>query len=191
MGAYKYIQETMQKQFDEHDQAYKQRLIDMRREPAVNRLEHPTNLPRARTLGFKAKQGFIVARVRVTRGSGFHRRPVRGRKPRNMGVNRLTRAKSKQWIAEERAARRFPNLEVLNSYWIAEDGKNKWFEVILVDPQHPAIKNDSTVSWVATNRGRVFRGRTSAGHKGRGMTFKGYGTEKNRPSIRSHKKLGK
>ena len=51
-------------------------------------------------------------------------------------------AKSIQRIAEERTARRYPNLEVLNSYWVGEDGKNKFYEIIMIDPEHPAIKSD-------------------------------------------------
>ena len=47
-----------------------------------------------------------------------------------------------QWICEQRAARKFPNLEVLNSYYLAKDGKHIWYEIILVDPQHPVIKAD-------------------------------------------------
>ncbi len=191
MGAYKYIQETMQKQYAQRDENYKQRLIAMRREPVVTRLEKPTNLARARTLGYKAKQGFVVARVRVARGSGMQTRPNKGRKPKRMGVNKLTRAKNKQVVAEEKAQRKYQNLEVLNSYWIADDGQHKWYEVIMVDPDHPSIKNDSTVSWTAKQRKRVNRGKTSAGRKGRGIMKKGKGTEKTRPSIRSNERKGK
>jgi len=46
------------------------------------------------------------------------------------------------WIAEERAAKKYPNLEVLNSYYVTEDGSHKWYEVILVDPHHPVIRNE-------------------------------------------------
>ncbi|MFC2174619.1 50S ribosomal protein L15e [archaeon] len=191
MGAYKYIQKTMQKEYASRDENYKQRLIAMRREPTVTRLEKPTNIARARTLGYKAKQGFVVARVRVTRGSGMQTRPNKGRRPKRMGVNKLTRGKNKQSIAEEKAQRKFENLEVLNSYWIAEDGQHKWFEVIMVDPEHPSIANDANVSWVTSQRNRVYRGKTSAGRKGRGITKKGTGTEKTRPGIRSKKRKGK
>ncbi|MCD6113822.1 MAG: 50S ribosomal protein L15e, partial [Thermoprotei archaeon] len=52
-----------------------------------------------------------------------------------------------------------------------EDGNYKWFEVILVDPHHPAIKNDPDINWVTqkSQKGRVFRGKTSAGRKMRGL----------------------
>jgi ribosomal protein L15E len=48
-----------------------------------------------------------------------------------MGKNRITPAKSLQRIAEERASVKYPNMEVLNSYWVGHDGRQKWFEVIL------------------------------------------------------------
>jgi large subunit ribosomal protein L15e len=107
-----------------------------------------------------------------------------------MGFTRLTPIKNLQWIAEERAARKFPNLEVLNSYYVAEDGLLKWFEVILVDPNHPAIKNDPDINWICnkSNRRRVFRGLTSSGKKARGLRHKGIGAEKIRPSTNKGRK---
>ncbi len=108
-----------------------------------------------------------------------------------MGVRKITPGKSIQRIAEERAARRFPNLEVLNSYWVGEDGRYKWHEVILLDPHHPCIKSDRDLNWIQGERGRVFRGKTSAGRKGRGLARRGRGTEKTRPSLGSHGFKGK
>lgn len=97
-----------------------------------------------------------------------------------MGVKKITSKKSLKRIAEERAARKFPNLEVLNSYWVWEDGVYKWFEVILVDPHHPVIKSDPDINWICEpqHRGRVFRGLTSEGRKNRGLRKKGKGAEK-------------
>ena len=96
----------------------------------------------------------------------------------------MTLAKSLQRISEERAQKHYPNLEVLNSYWVGEDGKQKFFEVILVDPHHPVILADPKIAWIAlpAQRGRVFRGLTSAGAKGRGLRRKGKGAERMRPS---------
>ncbi len=176
----------------DYSKLYRERLMDFRKPPeSVVRVDHPTNLSRARTLGFKAKTGFLVARVRIRKGSGLHRRPYNGRKPKRMGVNKLTRKKNIQSMAEARANTHFPNCEVLNSYWVGEDGKNKYFEVILVDPQAPEIKTDKDISWIAdpNNRHRVHRGLTSAGKKARGLRKKGVGSEKVRPSVRAN--LGK
>ncbi|MEO2117509.1 MAG: 50S ribosomal protein L15e, partial [Methanocaldococcus sp.] len=160
---------------------------------AVVRIERPTRLDRARALGYKPKQGIIVVRVRVRRGGLRKPRPKNSKKPATLGVNKITMGKSIQRIAEERAARRYPNMEVLNSYWVGEDGKYKWYEVILVDPYHPVIKADPQLNWLCTgkHRGRAFRGLTSAGKKGRGLRNKGIGAEKVRPSIRAHGRRGK
>jgi large subunit ribosomal protein L15e len=71
-----------------------------------------------------------------------------GRRQKRMGVSKYTPSKSIKLIAEERVARKYPNLEVLNSYWVWEDGVSKWYEVILVDPSHPSIKSDKDVGWI-------------------------------------------
>ncbi|WP_440952369.1 50S ribosomal protein L15e [Methanococcoides sp. FTZ1] len=165
-----------------------ERLQDWRKEGSVTRIERPTRIDRARALGYKAKQGIVVARVKVRRGSMRKSRYIRGRRTQHMGKNKITVGKSIQRIAEERASRKYPNMEVLNSYWVAEDGKQKWYEVILVDPSHPVIKSDRNLNWICdkTHHGRAFRGKTSAGRKGRGMKKRGKGTEKTRPSIRSN-----
>ena len=53
--------------------------------------------------------------------------------------------------AEERVARKYPNLEVIGSYWVWEDGISKWFEIILVDPDSPSIKTDKDMGWISGN----------------------------------------
>jgi large subunit ribosomal protein L15e len=126
----------------------KKRSIEWRKQPTVIRIEKPTKIYKARMLGYKAKQGIIVVRVRVRKGKMERERPDSGRRPKRMGTTRLTIKKSLRWIAEEKAQRKFPNLEVLNSYYVAEDGKYKWYEVIMVDPYHPAIKSDKNLSWI-------------------------------------------
>jgi len=162
----------------------RQRVIKWRREPTIVRVEKPTRLDRARKLGFKSKQGFVIARARVRRGGLRKLRPKAGRRPKRMGVKKFKPAKSLQLIAEERAARKFPNLEVLNSYWVWQDGMHKWYEVIMVDPANPVIKADKDINWMGNepNTRRVFRGLTSAGKKMRGLRHKGRGAEKFRPS---------
>ncbi|WP_297498403.1 50S ribosomal protein L15e [Thermococcus sp.] len=194
MSMYKYIREAWKNPKKSYvGELLKKRMIQWRREPVVVRVERPTRLDRARNLGYQAKQGYIIARVRVRKGGRKRPRWKGGRKPSKMGMVKYSPKKSLQWIAEEKAARKFPNLEVLNSYWVGEDGMYKWFEVILVDPHHPAIKNDPKIAWIAgrAHKGRVFRGLTSAGKRSRGLLNKGKGAEKVRPSIRANKGRGK
>jgi large subunit ribosomal protein L15e len=101
-----------------------------------------------------------------------------------MGVKKFKPGKSIRLIAEERAARKFPNLETLNSYWVGEDGRSKWFEVIMVDPDHPSIKRDRNIGWICEKQHtrRVFRTLTSAGKKVRSLRTRGRGSENARPS---------
>lgn len=166
-----------------------QRLQEWRNDRSVIRIRRPTRLDRARALGYKAKQGIIIVRAKVRRGGRRKSRYIRGRRTKRMGMRKITPRKSIQWIAEERVSRKYPNMQVLNSYWVGEDGKHKWYEVILVDPNHPVIKKDPQLKWICGVRGRTERGLTSAGRKGRGLRTRGKGAEKTRPSIGSH--LGK
>ncbi|MDL5361826.1 50S ribosomal protein L15e [Halalkalicoccus sp. NIPERK01] len=161
-----------------------QRKQQWRTEGAIERIERPTRLDRARELGYKAKQGIVLARVSVRKGTARKQRHKAGRRSKRQGVNRVTRNKNLQRVAEERATRKFRNLRVLNSYGVGQDGSQKWFEVILVDPEHPAIENDDDLSWICEDSqgNRALRGLTSAGQQNRGLGTKGKGTEHTRPS---------
>lgn len=169
----------------------KSRMREWRKGAAIVRVEHPTRLTRARALGYKAKQGIIIVRARVRKGGRRKVRPSRGRRPKRMGVLKIVPKKNIQLIAEERAARKYTNLEVLNSYPLGSDGTHKYFEIILLDPNHPAIRNDPQLGWIAdeAQRGRVHRGLTRAGRKARGLIRKGKGAERIRPSVRARLRL--
>ncbi len=168
------------------------RLMQWRKEAAVARIRRPTRLDRARALGYKAKQGYILARVRVKKTYRMRpkfwggRRPKHSRRQKVLGMNY-------RWIAEKRANDIYHNLEVLNSYFLAQDGNYKWFEIIMVDPEEPGIKKDGRIKWISKkqNTGRVYRGLTSAARKSRGLRGKGKGYEKVRPSLAAHDKRGK
>ena len=190
---YDHVGDVWKKPDTSYQSAQKNRLIQWRREENFLRVERPLRIDRARSLGYKAKQGYVVVRSRVRRGSLRRRQIKGGRKPSSKGMKKITAAKSVQRLAEERTAKRFPNLEVLNSYWVGEDGKHHYYEVILVDPAHPAIVNDPKINWISAvpSKNRVLRGKTSAGQKGRGLLYKGKGAEKVRPSIRANKSRGK
>lgn len=168
-------------------ESLRQRRSEWKKGPAIERIENPSKPDRAREMGYKEKQGMVMARVRVRRGGRRKKRPVKGRRPKRMGVSKITPSKSIQLIAEERTARKFPNLEVLNSYKIGEDGEYHYYEIIMLDPNHPAIQNDPDFKWVtdSSHRGRVFRGLTREGKSSRGLEQRGEGSEKSRPSKRS------
>ncbi|MBN2053257.1 50S ribosomal protein L15e [Candidatus Woesearchaeota archaeon] len=179
MGMYKYVRELWKSPKKNLGEIQRQRLVLWRKQPVTVRVEHPTRIDRARSLGYKAKQGFIIVRQRVVRGGKMRPHELGGRRPK---ANRLKLVldKNYQQIAEEKAARKFTNCEVLNSYYAGEDGRNYWFEIIMIDRHHPNIMNDVNLRRVAEQRGRTFRGLTSAGRKSRGLRNKGLGAEKAR-----------
>ena len=114
--------------------------ISWRREPVVKRIHRPTRLVTARRLGYKAKPGIVIVRVRVRRGGARKPRPVSGRRQKAMGVSKFTRSISLQTVAERRAVRRYPNLTVQDSYHLYSDGISHWYEVILMDQHLSAIQ---------------------------------------------------
>ena len=160
MGLYKYIRDTFKQQ--NSDKGYKDRLIKWRKEPVTVRLDRPTRLDRARAVGYRAKQGILVVRQKALRGGRMRPKFKGGRRPKAMR-RKLVLSKSYQWICEERVNKKYPNCEVLNSYHVGQDGKNIWYEVILVDRSHPQIKKDKSLSQLG--KSRVFRGLTSAAKK--------------------------
>ncbi|MBU1135982.1 MAG: 50S ribosomal protein L15e [Nanoarchaeota archaeon] len=169
----------------------KEKLVDWRKSRAVEKIDKPTDIGRARNLGYKDKKGFVVVRVRIIRGGRKRPRPKKGRRSKRMTV-RKTLKMNYRWVAEQRASKKFSNLEVLNSYNIAKDGINYFFEVIMIDKNRPEIKNDKVMNWICSgkNNKRVFRGLTSAGKKSRGLRNKSREL-KIRPGIRARGRKGK
>lgn len=169
-GVYQRIEEIWKKPKERLGSIFKERIIKWRKEHTVERVEKPTRLDKARKLGYRAKKGFVIARVRIRKG-GRRRRLYgrRGRKPSKAGLVHFTYKQPHQAIAEQKAQRKFPNLNVLNSYWVGEDGQYKWFEIILVDPKRPEIQADPKISWIASqkHRKRALRGLTSVARKSR------------------------
>ncbi|KAJ8120983.1 hypothetical protein ONZ43_g2452 [Nemania bipapillata] len=78
-------------------------------------------------------------------------------KPTNQGVNQLKYQRSLKSTAEERVGRRCANL--------------RYYEVILVDPQHKAIRQDPRINWIVNpvHKHRESRGLTATGKKSRGL----------------------
>ncbi len=139
---YSYISETWQDMYKGRADSLKEKIVNARAEPRIVRLERPTRLDRARALGYKAKQGFIVVRVRVSKGGMRKQRPRAGRRPKHLGVVKIKQAESMKIVAERRVLKKYPNMELRGSYYVFEDGRYYWFECILVDRAHNAIKND-------------------------------------------------
>eukprot|EP00285_Hemiselmis_virescens_P006757 CAMPEP_0173386038 /NCGR_PEP_ID=MMETSP1356-20130122/8628_1 /TAXON_ID=77927 ORGANISM="Hemiselmis virescens, Strain PCC157" /NCGR_SAMPLE_ID=MMETSP1356 /ASSEMBLY_ACC=CAM_ASM_000847 /LENGTH=204 /DNA_ID=CAMNT_0014342103 /DNA_START=47 /DNA_END=661 /DNA_ORIENTATION=+ len=190
MGAYKYMEELWnKKQSDVFRFLNRVRVWEYRQLPVIHRASKPSRPDKARRLGYKAKQGFAVFRVRVRRGDRkrpVHKGIVNG-KPSSSGViNKSKFVRNLRSIAEERVGRKCANLRVLNSYWITTDGMYKYFEVIMVDPSHKVVRGDPRINWITrpTMKHRELRGLTAAGRKGRGVG-KGHGKHRFMPSRRA------
>ena len=187
MGAYKYLEELWRKkQSDLMNFIFRVRTWEYRQLPVITRVNRPSRPDKARKLGYKAKEGYVVYRVRVRRGG--RKRPVAKGivtgKPTSVGINQLKPNRSHRAAAEERVGRRCRNLRVLNSYWVGQDGTFKFYEVILVDPNHKAVTRDPRINWIASpkHKRREARGLTAAGIKHRGLQAKGHKAHQQRPS---------
>jgi large subunit ribosomal protein L15e len=174
MGAYKYVNELWRKkQSDVMGFLLRVRTWQFRQLTRVHRATQPSRIEKARRLGYRAKQGFVVYRVRVRRGS--RKKPVAKGctygKPTHHGINQMKFQRSLQSIAEERVGRKIGSLRVLNSYWVGEDSTYKYYEVIMVDPAHTAIRRDPRIQWIceAKQKHRELRGKTAAGKTSRGL----------------------
>ncbi|MAG20313.1 50S ribosomal protein L15e [archaeon] len=191
MGIYKYVRKLWKQPKSNLGELWQERLILWRKEPVTVRIEKPTRIDRARSLGYKAKEGYIIVRARVKRGGRKRERRNTGRRSKTMTSKKVV-GKSYRWVAEERVNRKYINCEVLGSYEVGKDGKSYWFEVILGDRSKLSKYPETTWIGLNKNKGKVWRGRTSAGRKSRGLRGnKGKGAEKIRPSLRSHKRRSK
>mmetsp|Transcript_39542 Transcript_39542/g.119512 ORF Transcript_39542/g.119512 Transcript_39542/m.119512 type:complete len:205 (-) Transcript_39542:95-709(-) len=190
MGAYKYLEEFWRKkQTDVFRFLARLRNWEFRQLPAVHRCSRPTRPDKARKVGYKAKQGMLIYRVRVKRGDRKTRvaKGIVYGKPCHQGINKNKATRNLRSIAEERVGRKCGSLRVLNSYWVAQDAAHKWFEVVMVDPFHKAIRDDPRINWICkpVMKHRELRGLTAAGRKARGLLKKGKGASKLRPSSRA------
>uniref|UniRef100_A0A7S4RC91 Ribosomal protein L15 n=1 Tax=Alexandrium monilatum TaxID=311494 RepID=A0A7S4RC91_9DINO len=190
MGAYKYIEELWRKkQSDVMRFLARLRNWEFRQLPAIHRCSRPSRPEKARRVGYKCKQGYIVYRVRVKRGDR-KKRVAKGivyGKPCHQGVKKWKSVRNLRNLAEERIGRKCGGLRVLNSYWVAQDAVHKWFEVILIDPFHKVIRDDPRINWICqpNKKHREMRGLTAAGRKARGLLAKGKRASKLRPSYRA------
>ncbi len=133
------------KMWKENSPELRAKAIQWRKENALTRVDRPSRIQRARRLGYKAKQGIVVVRMRVGKGNMRKKRPVAGRRPKHLGVLRIKPALSMQRVAERRVLERFPNMDLLGSYYVHQDGLYLWYEVILADIAHPRIVKDKEI----------------------------------------------
>ena len=130
------------KMWKENSTELRAKAVIWRKENAITRVDKPSRITRARRLGYKAKQGITVVRMRVGTGGMRKQRPRGGRRPKHLGVTRIKAAVSMKQVAERRVLERYPNMKLLGSYFLYKDGMHYWFEIILADPSHPSIAKD-------------------------------------------------
>ena len=130
------------KMWKENSTELREKAVIWRKQNAVTRVDKPSRITRARRLGYKAKQGITVVRMRVGTGGMRKQRPRGGRRPKHLGVTRIKAAVSMKQVAERRVLERYPNMKLLGSYFLYKDGMHYWFEIILADPSHPSIAKD-------------------------------------------------
>ena len=160
--------------------------------PAIVRVTRPSRPDKARRLGYKAKQGFVIFRVKV-RAGGRKRQNSKGivyGKPSSQGINKMKDSRALKTIGENRVGKIAGNLRLLNSYWIGQDASYKYYEIIMVDPSHNAIRNDARYNWICNgvHKHRESRGLTSIGKRHRGLRRQGHAASKARPSVRANYK---
>merc|ERR1711935_923110 len=191
MGAYKYLEELWKKkQSDLMRFVLRVRAWEYRQLPCIHRCQRSSRADKARRLGYKRAQGYVIYRIRVRRGG--RKRMVRKGcvygKPRNHGIAKLKKEQTHKNIAEQRVGRLCSNLRVLNSYWVGQDASNKFYEVIMVDPHHKVIRRNPEINWICSSKQnhREQRGLTATSKKSRGMQKKGHAATKARPSQRAN-----
>ena len=191
MGAFKYLEELWKKkQSDLLRFVLRVRAWEYRQLAVVHKCSRPSRADKARRLGYKAKQGYVIYRCRIRRGGRKRniRKGIVFGKRVNHGIKKLKKEQTHKNICEQRVARRCSNLRVLNSYWVGQDASNKFFEVIMVDPNHKAIRRDPRINWICSSKQghREQRGLTACGKKSRGLNKKGHMATKARPSARAN-----
>jgi len=168
----------------------RKRMIEWRKGDTIIKVEKPLRLDRARALGYKAKTGVTVVRIRILRGGRKKSRPRKGRRTKRMGIRKVLKMNYKE-VAEQRVARKHRNMEIVGSYQIGKDGIHYFYEVILADRARKEIQKDKQLGpLVRSAKGKAFRGLTSSGKKARGLRNSAVKVPKVRPSLRANRRRG-
>lgn len=187
MGLTKYLRSAWKKP---DVKLARERMIEWRKDGAITKVEKPLRLDRARSIGYKAKKGVVVVRVKIRRGGHKRSRPNKARRTKRLHIRKNLRMNYKE-IAESRVQRKYTNMEVLGSYWIGKDGMNYFYEVVLVDGSKKEILKDKELgAFVKAPKKRALRGLTSSGKKARGLRNSPVKTPKVRPSLRANRRRG-
>ena len=100
MGLTKYLRKAWRKP---DVKVLRERMIEWRKGNTIVKVDKPLRLDRARALGYKAKKGIVVVRVRIGRGGRRKTRPKKGRRTKRMTVRKTLKMNYKE-VAEQRVA---------------------------------------------------------------------------------------
>ena len=88
MGLVKYLREAWKKP---DIKLLRERMILWRKDGAITKVEKPLRIDRARSLGYKAKKGVIVVRVKIKRGGHKRSRPNKARRTKRLHIRKNLR----------------------------------------------------------------------------------------------------
>ncbi|XP_049627181.1 60S ribosomal protein L15-like [Suncus etruscus] len=137
---------------------------------ALDWTPRPTWPDKAHRLGYQAKQGYVIYRIHVHLDCRKWLVP-KGTTYDKPGINQLKFSQNLQSVAEERAGCHCGALRILNSYWVGRGSTYKFFDVILIDPFHKAIRRNPDTQWITNpvHKHREMLGLISAGRKSCGL----------------------
>src|SRR2546428_8421214 len=121
---YECLQQLWRKHDPERLGWLRQEAVEWRRDPVIMRIRRPTRPDKGSLLGYKAKQGIIMVRVRVRTGGARKPRPASGRRQKALGSVKFTRAISFQRVGENGPLRKATNMIVMIAYYLISIGNH-------------------------------------------------------------------
>lgn len=111
----------------------RRKAILWRKQCSLIKIDKPSRIYRARSLGYKAKPGIITVRMRVGAGGMRKHRPKGGRRPKHLGVTRIKSKTNMKQVAENRVAKKYKNMTILGSYFVYGDSLHYWYEIVMIE----------------------------------------------------------
>ncbi len=138
----KYQDLSWLKLWQENRAEIRKKAVLWRKQHSLTKIDKPSRIKRARRLGYKAKPGIIIVRMRVGAGGMRKNRPKGGRRPKHLGVSRIKGRTNMKQVAENRVAQRYSNMTILGSYFLYGDSMHYWYEVVLADQYNSNVIKD-------------------------------------------------
>ena len=88
MGLTKYLRQAWKKP---DVKILRKRMIEWRKGDTITKVKKPLRIDRARSLGYKAKKGITVIRIRIKRGGHKRTRPNKARRSKRLHIRKNLR----------------------------------------------------------------------------------------------------